>query len=140
MGGFHQCASPNRSAGPETPTHLFLAGSPQCAVLVFPISALLHSARGNWGSHSAAVTLQPGQNLTHSGPPGNTNWPVCLGFAINVRMFHKTKCFPSESCNDHSLIWLSGPLKKMEIDFPREMVNPESKKTGIILRLFISLV
>ena len=109
-----------------------------CAGL--PISALLRSARGSWGSHSAAVTLQPGQNLTHSGPPGNTHWPVCLGFAINVRMFHKRKCFPSEGCNDHSLIWLSEPLKKMEIDFPREMVNPESKKTGIILRLFIRLV
>ena len=29
-------ASPNRSAGPKTPTHLFLPGSPQCAVLVSP--------------------------------------------------------------------------------------------------------
>ena len=129
VGGFDQCASPNRSAGHKAPTHLLLPWSPQCAVLVFTISALLRSARGNWGSHSAAVSLQPGQNSTHSGPPRNTNWPVCLGFAMNVRMFHKTKCFPNEGCNDHSLIWLSESLKKNGNRFSKGGSEPREQET-----------
>lgn len=80
-----------------------------------------------WSSPSVLCCVQPGAvgdlilqlspyNLAKTrhtvGPLEIPTGQFASGFAINVRMFHKTKCFPSEGCNDHSLIWLSESLKK----------------------------
>lgn len=45
------------------------------------------------------ATTWPNQNLTHSRPSRSVTQLVCLGFAVNVRVFHKTKCFPNEDQN-----------------------------------------